>query len=156
MKLLQNNKLIVEHGLLFNYRSSHPEVFCKKSVLKNFEKFTGKHMCQSLFLNKLAGYFYTSWKHQKWSATLFKKRLWQRRLRELCEIFKNTFFHRTPPLAVSLTSNLGFSWRKLRHSILYLRKLISVASISLGFDTRIFYQIQCRILCCLNPQIIGF
>ena len=25
------------------------EVFCKKGVLKNFAKFTGKHLCQSLF-----------------------------------------------------------------------------------------------------------
>ena len=26
-----------------------PEVFCRKSVLKNFAKFTGKHLCWSLF-----------------------------------------------------------------------------------------------------------
>ena len=31
------------------------EVFCKEGALKNFAKFTGKHMCQSLFLNKFAG-----------------------------------------------------------------------------------------------------
>ena len=30
-----------------------PEVFYKKGVLKNFTKFTGKHLCQSLFLMKL-------------------------------------------------------------------------------------------------------
>ena len=35
-------------------RSSRPEVFCKKVVLRNFRKFTGKHLCQSLFLNKVA------------------------------------------------------------------------------------------------------
>ena len=29
--------------------SSRPYVFCKKGVLKNFIKFTGKHLCQSLF-----------------------------------------------------------------------------------------------------------
>ena len=29
-------------------------VFCKKGVLRNFAKFTGKHLCQSLFLNKVA------------------------------------------------------------------------------------------------------
>ena len=28
-----------------------PEVFCKKGVLRNFTKFTGKHLCQSLFFN---------------------------------------------------------------------------------------------------------
>ena len=39
---------------------------CKKGVLRNFEKFTGKHMCQSLFLNKVSGLR---------PATLLKKRL---------------------------------------------------------------------------------
>ena len=35
-------------------RSNHLEVFCKTSVLKNFGKFTGKHLCKSLFFNKVA------------------------------------------------------------------------------------------------------
>ena len=30
-----------------------PDVFYKKGVLKNFAKFTGKHLCQILFLNKI-------------------------------------------------------------------------------------------------------
>ena len=128
----------------------------KKVFLKISKSSQENTRARASFFNKVAGYFYTSWKHQKWSANLFKKRLWQRCFRELFEIFKNTSFHRAHPVAVSLTNNLGFLWRKLHHSILYLRKLISVASISLGFDTRIFCQIQCRILCCLNPQIIGF
>ena len=33
-------------------RSSRPEALCKKVVLKNFWKFTGKHLWQSLFLIK--------------------------------------------------------------------------------------------------------
>ena len=37
------------------FRSSRQEVFCKKGVLRNFAKFTGKHLCQSLFFNKVAG-----------------------------------------------------------------------------------------------------
>ena len=52
----------------FTDRSSRPEVFCQKSVLRNFTKFTGKYLCQSLFFNKVAGL----------SATLLKKRLWHR------------------------------------------------------------------------------
>ena len=36
-------------------RSSRPEVFCKKSVLRNFAKFTRKHLCQGLVFNKVAG-----------------------------------------------------------------------------------------------------
>ena len=41
----------------------------KIGVLKNFAKFTGKHLCQILFLNKVAGLR---------PATLLKKRLWYR------------------------------------------------------------------------------
>ena len=48
--------------------SSPPEVFCQKDVLRNFAKFTGKHLCQSLFFNKVAGC-------RPQPATLFKKSL---------------------------------------------------------------------------------
>ena len=39
----------IKHG------SSHPDKFRKKGVLRNFTKFTGKHPCQSLLFNKVAG-----------------------------------------------------------------------------------------------------
>ena len=48
--------LYVIHYLDFQYtrsRSSRPEVFCKKGVLRNLTKFTEKHLCQSLFFNKV-------------------------------------------------------------------------------------------------------
>ena len=35
--------------------TSRPEVLCEKGVLKSFAKFTGKHLCQSLFFNEVAG-----------------------------------------------------------------------------------------------------
>ena len=35
--------------------SSRPDGFCENGVLRNFAKFTGKHLCQSLFFNKVAG-----------------------------------------------------------------------------------------------------
>ena len=38
-----------------NSRNSRPKVFCKKGVLRNITNFTGKHLCQSLFFNKVAG-----------------------------------------------------------------------------------------------------
>ena len=64
-------------------RSSRPEMFSKKGVLKNLAKFTGKH----LFLRP---------------ATLFKKvTLAQVFSCEFCKISKNNFFHRTPPVATS-------------------------------------------------------
>ena len=41
----------LSHGAgSFVIGNSHPEVFCQKGFLKNFAKFTGKHLRQSLFL----------------------------------------------------------------------------------------------------------
>ena len=41
-------------------RCKCPEVFCKKGVLRNFTKVTGKHLYQSPFFNKVAviSFFY--------------------------------------------------------------------------------------------------
>ena len=36
-------------------KKQSPDVFYKKGVLRNFAKFTGKHLCQRLFFNKVAG-----------------------------------------------------------------------------------------------------
>ena len=72
------------------YRSSHPEVFFKKGVFRNFTKLTGKHLCQSLFFNKVVGlacnFITTETLGQVFSC-------------ELCEISKNTYSNRTPPVA---------------------------------------------------------
>ena len=68
-----------------SYRSSCPEMFCRKGVLRNFTKFTGKHLRQSLFFNK------------ETLAHVFSC--------EFCEISKNTFFDRTPPVAASVGSD---------------------------------------------------
>ena len=35
--------------------SSRPDVFYNKGVLRNLARFTGRHLCQSLFFNKVAG-----------------------------------------------------------------------------------------------------
>ena len=75
----------------FLYRSSLSEVFCKKGVLRNFTKFTVKHMCQSLFFNKVAGLR---------PATLLKKRLWHRCFPvNFVKFLRTFFFHRTPLVA---------------------------------------------------------
>ena len=49
---------------------SHQRCSMKKGVLRNVTRFTGKHLCQSLFFNKVADLR---------PATLLKKRLWHRR-----------------------------------------------------------------------------
>ena len=38
------------------FRSSHQRCSVTKGVLGNFAKFTGKHLCQSLFFNKIELY----------------------------------------------------------------------------------------------------
>ena len=60
-------------------KSSHQRCSAKKGVLKNFTKFTGKHLRQSLFFNKVAG--------AETLAQVFSC--------EFCEISKNTFFKNT-------------------------------------------------------------
>ena len=43
------------YNKLATVRSSLPEVFCKNVVLRSITKFTGKHLCQSLFFIKVEG-----------------------------------------------------------------------------------------------------
>ena len=38
--------------IFYKMQKQPPEMFCEKVVLKNFAKFTGKNLCQSLFFNK--------------------------------------------------------------------------------------------------------
>ena len=57
-------------------------VFCKKGVLKNFAKFTGKHLCQNLFSNKFTGLKACNFIKKETLAQVFPC--------EFCEIYKNT------------------------------------------------------------------
>ena len=59
-----------------NNRTNHQRCSMKKGVLKYFTKFTGKHLCQSLFFNKVI--------KNETLAHVFSC--------EFCDIFKNTFF----------------------------------------------------------------
>ena len=77
--------------------NSRPEVFCKKVILKNFAKFTGKHLCQSHFFNKVAGLRPVK---KETLALVFSC--------EFCEISRNTFSHTTPPMAASASVKWQF------------------------------------------------
>ena len=72
-------------------RSSHPELFCPKGVLKKFTKFTGKRLCQNIFFNKIAGR----------PSTLLNKRLWHRCFPMNFGKFLRTLYYRTPLVAAS-------------------------------------------------------
>ena len=63
--------------------SSH-YTLSENGVLRNFAKFTGKHLCQSLFFNKVTAQVFSC---------------------EFCEISENTFFKEHLWVAVSLMEN---------------------------------------------------
>ena len=68
-------------------RSSHQRCSARIDVLRNFSKFTRKHLCQVLFYKKDAG---------PEPATLLKMRLWRRCFPINFAKFLRTPFHRTP------------------------------------------------------------
>ena len=78
-------------------------MFCKKGVLRNSAKFTGMHLCQSLF---------------------FKKETLAHALTcEFCEISMNTFSYRTPPVAASKNyCTTSFSCLSIHSPARFLRK----------------------------------
>ena len=68
-----------------NTRSSYQRCYIK-GVLINFAKFTGKHLCQGLFLNKVAGL-------RPQACNFIKKEALVPVFScEFCEIYKNIFF----------------------------------------------------------------
>ena len=68
-------------------------MFFKTGVLKNSAKFAGKHLCWSLFFNKVAGLR---------PATLFKKRLQHRYFPvNIAKFSRSVFLYITPPAAAS-------------------------------------------------------
>ena len=73
---------------MYSTRSSHRRCSVKKGVLRNLTKFTGKHLHQSLFFNKVAGLRPPTW---------LKNRLWRR-----CFPVNFTNFVRTPFLTEHL------------------------------------------------------
>ena len=61
-----------QRKVLVMNRSSRPDVFCKKGVLRNLAKFTGKHLFQSLSFNKVEA-VWILWISKN---TFFKEHLW--------------------------------------------------------------------------------
>ena len=57
--ICQSQKFAIPNFPFRYFRSSCPEVFCKNGARRNFAKFTGKHLCRSLFFHKVAGLYRT-------------------------------------------------------------------------------------------------
>ena len=84
---------------LKNIRSSHRRRSIEKGVLKNFAKFTGKRLCQSLFLIKLQASVYNFFKKET-LAQIFSC--------EFCETFKSIIFTEHLRATASETSIMKF------------------------------------------------
>ena len=95
----QNTQVVV-------YRSSHQRRSMKKDVPRNFAKFSGKHLRQSLSFNKAA--------HLR-PATLLKKRLWLR-----CFPMNFAKFLRTPFLQNTQATASGKNKRSFTEATLAL------------------------------------
>ena len=85
-------------------RSSHQEVFYKKRVLRNFAKFTGKHLCQGLFFHKVAD-------HRP--VTLLKRRFRHRCFPVNFAKFLRTFFLTEHLRSLLLNISTWFQWTLL-------------------------------------------
>ena len=68
--------------------SSYRRCSMTKGFPKNFTEFTGKHLCQSLFFNKVAGLV---------STTLLKKRNWHKCFPVNCMKYWRISFYRISP-----------------------------------------------------------
>ena len=113
-------------------KSSHPREFCKKGALENFESFTGKHLYQSLFFNKVAA---------RKPATLLKKSFFKCLPVNFEKIFKNNFF-------IEHLWWLHLDLKQARFSIEFVRLKTSLTS-------RGPYYIETSPLICCANQWIG-
>ena len=111
-----------------NYRSSRPKVFCKKGFLRNFARFTGKHLCQSLSFNKVA---------DRPGNFIKRKTLAQMFSRKSREISKSTFF----------TEHLR---RLLLKLVLYLALVLSLLKYRSTYVHLPFFKISAITKCMLE------
>ena len=73
-------------------QSSRSQIFFEIGSLKNFAIFTGKHLCWGFFLIKMQAFR---------PATFLKRDSNTNISCGYCEIFRSSFFWRTPPVAAS-------------------------------------------------------
>ena len=138
MKLRIQSKLLLKqkiHSCIF--RSSHQRCPVKQYVLRNLAKFTGKHLRQSLFFNKVAA-----------TATLLKKRLLHR-----CFPVNFAKFLQTP-FSQKTSGRLLLYFEK--NTLTYLRKNSRLMSIVI-VNLRVFIVIanlRVALTTVAEPQLI--
>ena len=93
-----------------HYRSSHRICSKRKGVLRNFANLTRKHLCQSLFFDKVAGF--SLWKEMLWHRCFhvnfvkFLRTLYLQNTsgKLLLSLWEDKTFHYKEPLSLSCIS----------------------------------------------------
>ena len=98
-EMLYKRGILKNLSKLIDKHEKQPRGVLSKDVLKNFEKFTEKRLCWSLFLNKVAGWKLETVRSSCWRCsvkkvflTLLKR---DPRTGEFCEIFRKAFLQNT-------------------------------------------------------------
>ena len=101
-------------SICIHHRNSHPETFYKNGALKNFVKFTEKHLCQSFFLIEM----------QTGGLQLYQKEtLVQVFSSEFCKIFTNIYFIKTYQRLILSSLERKKLTKKLSHNTFKLDTL---------------------------------
>ena len=82
----------------WKFRIIRQELFCKKIVLKNFQKLTGKHICPSIFIEKRV-------RHKRFPRNFLRKPVF---INHLCDCVLNYVLH-MPLFPTCLTCLLALS-----------------------------------------------
>ena len=91
------------------YTCCHRRCSKKKGVLKNFSKFKGKHLCQSLVFNKVEACNFI--KKETMAQVFFC---------EFCKNFKNTFFSKNTAVSASVSDYHMKWWTSLQPSLVHV------------------------------------
>ena len=117
---------LITRNFVFCFRSSHRRCSVRKDVLRNFTKFTGKHLYQSLFFNKVAA---------PRPAVLLKKRLWQRCFPVNFVKFLGTpFLQNTTDWLLLLFLRFALYFKGMQNSMGFYK----------GISLHVFHECNCR------------
>ena len=115
-------------------RNSHQRCSLKKVFLKNFTKFSGRHLCWSLFFNKVSGMR---------STTLLKERLQQRCFPvNFVKFLRTPFLQNTSRQLLLFVINLTVSYSK---KVLYIySNLLLLGKSTKTHNFAIFSSLHCE------------
>ena len=125
-------------------RTAAEAAVCRCSSKSVFLKlFTGKHLCWNLFFNKVAG---------RRAATLFKKDSNTGVFLRYCEIFKKSFFYRTPLVAASTPDVIQMYLCDIYIMLSIYKSNMTVMSLQRKKNADIWCPCRCNVEITFNKQ----